>query len=81
MDRDAEKLRLKLALERMYVTPELEASGLGGADMKRLDKSIAQTVEGFKLKPVTSADLFTDKFLPPKEQRMVPPASDRKPLL
>ncbi|MBD2186785.1 ABC transporter substrate-binding protein [Pseudanabaena mucicola] len=81
MDRDAEKLRLKLALERMYVTPELEASGLGSADMKRLDKSIAQTVEGFKLNPVTSADLFTDKFLPPKEQRMIPPASERKPLL
>jgi NitT/TauT family transport system substrate-binding protein len=81
MDREAEKLRLKLAIERMYVTPEVEAAGFGGADMKRLEKSIAQTVEGFKLKPATAADLFTDKFLPPKEQRMVPPASDRKPLL
>ncbi|OYQ62254.1 Tat pathway signal protein [Pseudanabaena sp. SR411] len=81
MDRDAEKLRLKLAIERMYVTPEVEAAGFGGADMKRLEKSIAQTVEGFNLKPATAADLFTDKFLPPKEQRMVPPASDRKPLL
>lgn len=80
MDRDAEKLRLKLAIERMYVTPEVEAAGFGGVDMKRLDKSIAQTVEGFSLKPVTSADLFTDKFLPAKEQRMVPAASDRKPL-
>ena len=80
MDRDAEKLRLKLAIERMYVTPEVESAGFGGVDMKRLDKSIAQTVEGFNLKPVTSADLFTDKFLPAKEQRMVPAASDRKPL-
>jgi NitT/TauT family transport system substrate-binding protein len=81
MDREAEKLRLKLAIERMYVTPEVEAAGFGGADMKRLEKSIAQTVEGFNLKPATVADLFTDKFLPPKEQRMVPPASERKPLL
>jgi NitT/TauT family transport system substrate-binding protein len=81
MDRDAEKLRLKLAIERMYVTPEVEAAGFGGADMKRLEKSINQTVEGFKLKPVTAADVFTDKFLPAKEQRMVPPTSDRKPLL
>jgi NitT/TauT family transport system substrate-binding protein len=80
MDREAEKLRLKLAIERMYVTPEVEAAGFGGADMKRLEKSINQTVEGFKLKPVTVADVFTDKFLPPKEQRMVPPTSDRKPL-
>jgi len=81
MDRDAEKLRLKLAIERMYVTSEVEAAGFGGVDMKRLEKSIAQTVEGFKLKPVTAADVFTDKFLPAKEQRMVPLASDRKPLL
>jgi NitT/TauT family transport system substrate-binding protein len=81
MDREAEKLRLKLAIERMYVTPEVEAAGFGGADMKRLEKSIAQTVEGFNLKPATVADVFTDKFLPPKEQRMVPPASERKPLL
>jgi len=81
MDRDAEKLRLKLAIERMYVTPEVEASGFGGVDMKRLEKSVNQTVEGFKLKPVTAADIFTDKFLPAKDQRLVPPTSDRKPLL
>ena len=81
MDRDAEKLRLKLAIERMYVTPEVEAGGFGGVDIKRLEKSITQTVEGFKLKPVTANDIFTDKFLPAKEQRTVPPTSDRKPLL
>ena len=80
MDRDAEKLRLKLAIERMYVTSEVEAAGFGGVDMKRLEKSVNQTIEGFKLKPVTVADVFTDKFLPAKEQRIVPPASDRKPL-
>ncbi|WP_425216421.1 ABC transporter substrate-binding protein [Tumidithrix helvetica] len=80
MDRDAEKLRLKLAIERMYVTPEVEAAGFGGVDMKRLEKSVAQTIEGFKLKPVTATDMFTDKFLPAKEQRMVPPVADRKPL-
>jgi len=80
MDRDAEKLRLKLAIERLYVSPEVEANGFGGVDMKRLEKSVTQTVEGFKLKPTTAADIFTDKFLPPKEQRTVPPAADRKPL-
>jgi NitT/TauT family transport system substrate-binding protein len=49
--------------------------------VKRLEKSVTQTIEGFKLQPVTAADVFTDKFLPAKEQRMVPPVSDRKPLL
>ncbi len=81
MDREAEKLRLKLAIERMYVTPEVEASGFGGADMARLEKSIAQTVEGFGLKPVKAADVFTDKFLPEKDKRLVPPSAERKPLL
>jgi NitT/TauT family transport system substrate-binding protein len=65
----------------MYVTPEVEAAGFGGVDVKRLEKSVTQTIEGFKLQPVTAADVFTDKFLPAKEQRMVPPVSDRKPLL
>jgi NitT/TauT family transport system substrate-binding protein len=65
----------------MYVTPEVEASGFGGVDMARLEKSIAQTVEGFGLKPVKAVDLFTDKFLPEKDKRLVPPAGDRKPLL
>jgi NitT/TauT family transport system substrate-binding protein len=81
MDRDAEKLRLKLALERMYVTTEVESIGFGSADMKRLEKSINQAVTGFKLKPVKAADVFTDKFLPAKEQRMVPASADRKPLV
>ncbi|WP_373542298.1 ABC transporter substrate-binding protein [Chamaesiphon sp.] len=81
MDRDAEKLRLKLAIERMYVTPEVESIGFGDVDMKRLEKSITQAVTGFKLKPVKAADVFTDKFLPAKEQRMVPPSADRKPLV
>ncbi len=81
MDRDAEKLRLKLAIERMYVTPEVESAGFGGADMKRLEKSINQTVTGFNLKPVKAADVFTDKFLPAKEQRLVPSSADRKPLV
>ena len=80
MNRETEKLRLQLGLERMYITPEVEAAGFGGVDIKRLEKSVAQTVTGFKLKPVTAADVFTDKFLPAKEQRMVPPVSDRKPL-
>jgi len=54
---------------------------LGGVDLKRLEKSIAQTVSGFNLKPVTVDDIFTDQFLPAPDQRKVPAANDRKPLL
>jgi NitT/TauT family transport system substrate-binding protein len=81
MDREMEKTRLQIALERMLITPEVESLGLGTVEPKRLEKTIAQTVEGFGLKSTPKAsDIFTDQFLPPKEQRTVPPASERKPL-
>jgi len=81
MDRQAEKVRLDIALRTMYLTPEVEKNGFGAADTARLQETIDQTVAGFKLtgKPKV-ADIFDDQFLPPKEQRQVPPAAERKPL-
>lgn len=79
MDREAEKVRLQVALERMLLGPEVEKNGLGAVDPARLEKTLKQTAEGFGLKSTPAiADIFTDQFLPPKEQRTVP--SDRKPL-
>ncbi len=79
MNRDAEKVRLQVALERMFTSPEVEQNGLGAVDTARLEKTLKQTAEGFGLKRTPAvADIYTDKFLPPKEQRAVP--SDRKPL-
>jgi NitT/TauT family transport system substrate-binding protein len=81
MDREAEKVRLKIALERMLITPEVESLGLGEADPTRLQKSIDQTVTGFNLPGSPKvADIYTDKFLPPKDARQLPPTGDRKPL-
>jgi NitT/TauT family transport system substrate-binding protein len=81
MDREAEKVRLQIALEKLFVSPEVETIGLGAIDPQRLEKSIQQTVQGFGLKGSPKvADIFTDKFLPAKEQRLLPPAADRKPL-
>lgn len=81
MDRNAEKVRLEIALKDLYITPEVEKNGLGGLDPKRMEETIAQTIKGFKLKGTpTIADIYTDEFLPPKEQRALPAASDRKPL-
>ncbi len=78
MDRTAEKARLEVALERLYVTPEVEKSGLGSIDPQRLEKTIEQTVEGFGLKSNPQvADIYTDAFLPAAADRQVPPASER----
>lgn len=81
MDRNAEKVRLEIALERMYVTPEVEKLGLGSIDPQRLEKTIEQTVKGFNLKSSpTVADIYTDEYLPPLAERQVPPTSERATL-
>ncbi|MDX2230949.1 MAG: ABC transporter substrate-binding protein [Leptolyngbyaceae cyanobacterium bins.349] len=81
MDREAERVRLEIALRDLYITPEVEKNGLGGLDEKRMAKTIEQTIAGFNLKGApTVDDIFTDEFLPPQDLRTLPPASDRKPL-
>ena len=70
--RDVELERLKLSLERNFVTPDVLKNGLGAVDTKRLERSIEQIGLTFqytnKPKP---ADVFTAEYLPPREQRLV----------
>lgn len=81
MDRAAEKVRLEIALKDLFITPEVEKNGIGVVDKSRMEKTIEQTVEGFKLKGKPKlADIYTEEFLPAKAERQLPPASDRKPL-
>jgi NitT/TauT family transport system substrate-binding protein len=81
MDRTAEKERMKVALERMFVTPEVEKSGLGSVDPQRLEKTLQQTAKGFGLKGDPKvADIYTDEYLPPVADRQLPPASERQAL-
>ena len=70
--RDVELERLKMSLERNFVTKEVQANGLGAVDMKRLERSIDQIGVAFQYshKPKAS-DIFTAQFLPAKEQRLV----------
>ena len=70
--REVELERLKLSLEKNFVTPEVRKNGLGGVDMKRLERSIDQIGLTFQYsnKP-KAADVFTAQYLPPREQRLV----------
>jgi NitT/TauT family transport system substrate-binding protein len=70
--RDVELERLKLSLERNFVTPDVRKNGLGAVDAKRLERSIDQIGLTFQYtnKP-KAADIFTAQYLPPKEQRLV----------
>jgi NitT/TauT family transport system substrate-binding protein len=81
MSEAAEKTRMKVALDFMYVTPESEKLGLGAVDPDRLQKTLDQTAAGFKLKGKPKVgDIFTDEFLPPQDARAVPPKAERKTL-
>ena len=70
--RDVELERLKLSLEKNYVTPDVRRNGLGAVDMKRLERSIDQIGLTFKYthKP-KAGDIFTAQYLPAREQRLV----------
>jgi NitT/TauT family transport system substrate-binding protein len=80
MDKNSEKLRLQIALEDLYITPEVEKVGLGGVDNVRLAKTVQAVSKGLGVTPPALDQVFTDKFLPPKDQRLLPPAAERKPL-
>lgn len=80
MDPTSEKIRLQIALERLYITPEVDQVGIAGADLARLEKTIQQVSKGFGLEAPKADQVFDGSFLPPKEQRSLPAAADRKPL-
>lgn len=71
-NRDVELQRLKMALERNFVTDDVRKNGLGDIDPQRLEKSIEQIGLTFNYtnKP-KGADVFTSEFLPPAAERQV----------
>ncbi len=68
--REIELERLKMSLERNFVSPDVVKNGLGAVDPKRLERSIEQIGMTFKYtnKPKGS-DIFTAQFLPPRAER------------
>lgn len=71
-NRDVELQRLKMSLERNFVSPDVLKNGLGDVDTARFEKAMDQIGLTFKYtnKPKVS-DVFTNEFLPPLDQRMV----------
>ena len=66
--------RLKLYVKELLLTPNVKANGFSSVSTKKLDAQIADVMEAFNVKAsVTSASLYTDRFLPPKADR-IPPA-------
>ncbi|MCY7382825.1 MAG: ABC transporter substrate-binding protein, partial [Microcoleus sp. CAN_BIN18] len=81
MDKNAEKRRLQIALERLYISPEVEKVGLGGVDPTRLEATAKQVAGALKIEAPPINKIFDESYLPPLEQRALPPAAERKPLI
>jgi NitT/TauT family transport system substrate-binding protein len=72
IDEKLEMERLKISLETNILTPWVKANGLGDVDPVRFAKSVKLVSEAFGLPEAPAPDkVFTNKFLPPKADRMI----------
>lgn len=68
-----ELARMKLAFDELMISPAAKEHGLGQIDPARMDAAIGILKETYNFpKALTAADVFTDAYLPPKEERMLP---------
>lgn len=74
LNENVERERLGLTA-RYHLTPEVKANGFGVVKPDRLARSIDAVAEAFQLpsKPKWF-DVFTDKYLPPQKDRILPDA-------
>ncbi|HJQ57818.1 MAG TPA: ABC transporter substrate-binding protein [Vineibacter sp.] len=72
IDEALETRRLAMSLDTNIMTPFVKANGMGDVDPARFSRSIADVAEAFGLPSAPAADkVFSNKFLPPKADRMV----------
>jgi NitT/TauT family transport system substrate-binding protein len=72
IDDALETERLQISLQTNILTPYVKANGMGDVDPERFARSVALVSEAFGLSPAPAPDkIFTNKFLPPKADRMV----------
>ena len=74
IDDALEMERLKLSLDTNILTPFVKANGMGDVDPARFARSVKDVAEAFGLATAPAPDkVFTNKFLPPKAERMIAP--------
>ncbi|MFS8900883.1 ABC transporter substrate-binding protein [Synechococcus sp. H60.2] len=72
LDTAIEKLRLTLAMPRLFVTEEVREIGLGDVVPARMETAIAQVVDGFGLSAKPPLEkVFDNSLLPPQSERMI----------
>jgi NitT/TauT family transport system substrate-binding protein len=71
-NRELELERLRSVISDNILTGEVVRNGVGGVDPARLERSISQVGEDFKMsKRPSASDIFDDSFLPPVGGRLI----------
>lgn len=74
IDVEMETRRLKLAIDSVIDTEEARANGVGDVDEQRLREAIQLVADAYDLPSVPEPErVFTSRFLPPQEARMIFP--------
>lgn len=72
IDEKLELERLKISLETNILTPYVKANGLGDVDPTRFARAVKEVSEAYGLPNAPAPDkVFSNKYLPPKADRMV----------
>jgi NitT/TauT family transport system substrate-binding protein len=67
---EVELPRIGWVLDRLIKTPEVKQNGIGYIDEKRLTDGLVVLADGLKFaKPITVADIYDGRFLPPTADR------------
>ncbi|NEQ51411.1 MAG: ABC transporter substrate-binding protein [Leptolyngbya sp. SIO3F4] len=68
-----ERERLQIAIDTLFLSPEVEANGFGPVEASRFKQTIDQVVSGFELETTPEpSEIFDDQFLPTLADRMLP---------
>lgn len=74
IDVEMETRRLKLAIDSVIDTEDARANGAGAVDERRLENAIQLVADAYDLPSVPEPEqVFTSRFLPPREERMIFP--------
>ncbi len=71
---DNESQRMALYIRELLLTANVKENGFSSVNQPKLQRSIASVVEAFGAKnSVSPASVYTERFLPPKADRVPPP--------
>ena len=74
IDEKLEAERLDMSLRMNVLTPFVKANGMGDVDPARFARSVTDVADAFGLPAAPAPDkVFSNKYLPPKAERMVAP--------